>query len=210
MNRCIMFDLDGTLIDSRADIVAAVNATRRLFGMEELPFETAVSYTGDGVRKLMERTFANTDVDIDMAIPAMNKYYAEHSAVYTRPYPGVPEGLEALRQKGWFTGVVSNKPTELCHIILKELGIDKFCCEILGGNSGFPLKPAPDALFYLMDKFGAAKEDSWFCGDNHTDMNAAKNAGIHSVFAAYGFGELSDSVYDVKIENFSDLLKVLE
>ncbi len=209
MNRCIMFDLDGTLIDSREDIADAVNATRIAFGLEKLPFETVLSYTGNGVRDLMEKTFRNADVNIDEAIRTMNSYYAEHATVKTKPYPGVIEGLKTLSEKGWFIGVISNKPTELCEIILRDLGIGQYCNAILGGNSGFPLKPAPDSVLHLLEKSGASKENSWFCGDNNTDMNVARNAGIKSVFAAYGFGVIGTSTYDIKIEKFSELIPCL-
>ena len=205
MNRCIIFDLDGTLIDSRADIANAINRTRVLFGFPMLPQEQIVSFTGDGVRKLIERSFSGTDIDIDAGITAMNRYYAERPAVCTTLYPGVRDGLQTLHDTGWKLGLVSNKPSELCRIIFRHFQLEELFCEIIGGSSGFPLKPAPEAMLHIVQKTNSSLQDSWVCGDNHTDMNAAKNAGMHGAFAAYGFGTLGEAKYDLKINSFSEL-----
>ena len=101
---------------------------------------------------------------------------------------------------------VSNKPTELCRMIFRHFGLDAFFCEIIGGSSGFPLKPAPEALFHILKESGSDASLSWFCGDNHTDMNAARNGGMRSAYAAYGFGTLGDAEYDLKLNCFSELV----
>ena len=189
-NRCVIFDLDGTLIDSREDIANAVNATRRDFNLPPLSLETVVSYVGDGVRKLIYRSFAGTDADLEEAIRVMGRHYAEHAVVKTTLYPGVADGIRVLSENGWKLGLVSNKPTELCRMIFRHFGLDAFFCEIIGGSSGFPLKPAPEALFHILKESGSDASLSWFCGDNHTDMNAARNGGMRSAYAAYGFGTL--------------------
>ena len=95
-----------------------------------------------------------------------------------------------MSENGWKLGLVSNKPTELCRMIFRHFGLDAFFCEIIGGSSGFPLKPAPEALFHILKESGSDASLSWFCGDNHTDMNAARNGGMRSAYAAYGFGTL--------------------
>ena len=108
MNRCVIFDLDGTLIDSRADIANAVNMTRRDFHLPEHSLETVVSYVGDGVRKLIFRAFAGTGVDMEEAIRTMNRHYADNAVVKTTLYPGVAQGLEELYAHGWKLALVSN------------------------------------------------------------------------------------------------------
>lgn len=205
-NRCVIFDLDGTLIDSREDIANAVNATRRDFNLSPLSLETVVSYVGDGVRKLILRSFAGTDADLEEAIRVMGRHYAEHAVVKTTLYPGVADGIRVLSENGWKLGLVSNKPTELCRMIFRHFGLDAFFCEIIGGSSGFPLKPAPEALFHILTESGSDASLSWFCGDNHTDMNAARNGGMKSAYAAYGFGTLGDAEYDLKLNCFSELV----
>ena len=209
MNRCVIFDLDGTLIDSRADIANAVNMTRRDFHLPEHSLETVVSYVGDGVRKLIFRAFAGTGVDMEEAIRTMNRHYAENAVVKTTLYPGVAQGLEELYAHGWKLALVSNKPTELCRIIFRHFRLEPLFAEIVGGSSGFPLKPAPDALNHILRTTDSDPAQSWVCGDNHTDLDAAKNAGMKSVFASYGFGTLGNSVYDRTIHSFSGLTELL-
>lgn len=209
MNRCIIFDLDGTLIDSREDIAAAVNATRSDFHLPPHSLDHVVSFVGDGVRKLIQRAFAGEAVDEEKAIQAMNRHYAEHAVVRTRLYPGVAEGIRKLHAAGWNIALVSNKPTEICHLIFRHFGLDSYFCEVIGGSSGFPLKPAPEAVLHILRKTGSDPSESWICGDNHTDMNAAKNAGLKGAFAAYGFGTLGGAAYDLKINRFPELVEHL-
>ena len=209
MNRCVIFDLDGTLIDSRADIANAVNETRRDFHLPPLSQQTVVSYVGDGVRKLITRAFADTGTDVEAAIRAMGVHYAANAVVETTLYPGVAEGIRKLYSGGWKLGLVSNKPTELCRIIFRHFKLEPFFAEIIGGSSGFPLKPAPDALLHILERTGSSAAHSWVCGDNHTDLDAAKNAGMKSVFATYGFGTLGDAAYDRSIHSFSELADIL-
>ena len=209
MNRCIIFDLDGTLIDSRADIANAVNMTRHDFQLPPLPLATVVSYVGDGVRKLIFRSFADTSVDMEAAIRAMGTHYAENAVVKTTLYSGVAQGLEKLHAHGWKLALVSNKPTELCRIIFRHFKLEPLFAEIIGGSSGFPLKPEPDALNHILHATGSDAAQSWVCGDNHTDLDAAKNAGMKSIFAAYGFGTQGNAVYDRIIHSFPELTDLL-
>ena len=209
MNRCVIFDLDGTLIDSRADIANAVNMTRRDFQLPPLPLETVVSYVGDGVRKLILRAFADTGADMEAAIQAMGIHYRENAVVKTTLYPGVAQGLEELYAHGWKLALVSNKPTELCRIIFRHFKLEPLFAEIIGGSSGFPLKPAPDALNHILHATDSDPAQSWVCGDNHTDLDAAKNAGMKSAFASYGFGTQDHAVYDKIIHSFSELTDLL-
>ncbi|OQA80881.1 MAG: Phosphoglycolate phosphatase [Lentisphaerae bacterium ADurb.Bin242] len=201
-NVCVVFDLDGTLADTVADIANSVNLTRREYGLDPLPLSQVVSYTGDGARKLLERSFADHPIDLDEGVGRMVRHYYENPVVATKLYPGVREGLATLKKAGWKLAVVTNKPGEVARLILRHLGVEHFLNDVIGGSDGFPLKPDPATLLHLLEKYKADPARSWVLGDNHTDIHAAANAGMKSAFAAWGFGFLDGAVCDVRVESF--------
>lgn len=205
-NRLVMFDLDGTLIDSVGGIAKSVNVTREQFGFPALPEETVAAYTGDGAKKLLERSFADVELpcSIDEAVARMVENYAANPVWHTTLYPGVKEGLMRLHQHGILLAVVSNKPQLVGNKILEALEVLPLFCENLGGGSGFPLKPAPDTLLHLMKKYSVPQGNAWFVGDNHTDLHAAANAGIRSVFCRYGFGNKADAQSTWEVDSFAE------
>ena len=210
MNKLVMFDLDGTLIDSVGGIVNSVNETRKKYGYAPLPAEKVASYTGDGARILLERCFAGEELPCPMndLVKNMVDIYAAAPLVNTHLYPDVKESLDALKKAGYLLAVISNKPQQVSEKILAGLEIRQFFCENIGGGS-FPLKPAPDALLYLMGKYNIPKENAWMVGDNHTDINAAAAAGICSIFCRFGFGLQADTVPNYMINSFAELLSLL-
>ncbi len=197
------FDLDGTLADTILDIANSVNLTRRDYGLEPLAAELVVSYVGDGARKLLERAFADHPINVDEGLEHMIRHYYEHPVVDTALYPGVAEGLAALKNAGWKLAVVTNKPGIVAREILRRLGVAGFLDEIIGGNDGYPLKPDPAVLLFLMGKYHAVPEKSWMLGDNHTDMNSAVNAGMNGAFAAWGFGSMGNAAAALKVDSFA-------
>lgn len=207
----MVFDLDGTLIDSVGGIAESVNRTRADFGFAPLPRKIIESFTGDGVKKLLERSFA----DVSMPVPvneilAVNvKHYADDPVYDTELYPGVKEGLAKLCSLGWVCCVVSNKPQEVGTKILRHFGIDEYIAAHIGGEAGFPLKPAPDAMIHLLEKYHALPADSWVIGDNHTDMNFAANAGVRAIFCRYGFGFKADSKSSFEVDDFAEAVRIL-
>ena len=210
MKKLVMFDLDGTLIDSVGGIANSVNETRKKYGFAPLPEKVIESYTGDGARLLLERSFAGEELpcSVEEAVKTMVGIYAANPLVNTGLYPQVAEGLRKLKDAGYLLAVVSNKPGEVSDRILAGLGIRDLFCENIGGGA-FPLKPAPDALLYLMEKYGVAKENAWMAGDNHTDINAAQAAGIRSIFCRYGFGVLNDAVPGFSVDTFGKLTELI-
>ena len=208
-NECVVFDLDGTLADTVADIAYSVNLTRREYGLDPLPISLVISYTGDGARKLLERSFTDHPIDLDEGVGRMVRHYYENPVVSTKLYPGVRDGLAALKKAGWKQAVVTNKPGKVARVILRHLGVESLLDDIVGGNDGFPLKPDPATLLHLLDKYAADPAHSWVLGDNHTDMNAAAGAGMKSAFAAWGFGFLDTSVCDVRVESFDHFTHLL-
>ena len=209
MKKIIMFDLDGTLVDSVGGIANSVNVTRQQYGFAPLPEKVIESYTGDGAKKLLERSFADVTLpcSVDEAVAKMVANYAADPLYNTRLYPGVAEGLKELAGAGYLLAVVSNKPQTVGEKILSGLDVMPLLCDNIGGGR-FPLKPAPDAFLYLLDKYGIARENAWIAGDNHTDINSANAAGIRSIFCQYGFGVLDDAVPTFRAADFAELVKI--
>ena len=189
MNRVVAFDMDGTLIDSAADIGAAANRMRASFGLKPLPRGAVVRMVGNGARVLVARATADAPgLDQDEAFRRYRHEYDTHLIDETRLYPGVLDGLEAMRSAGFRLAVFTNKPYKSTLHILKGLGIDAFFPVVVGADSGFPLKPAPDALFHILEATGTVAAGSWMVGDNWTDIDSGHAAGFRTVHCAYGYG----------------------
>ena len=189
MNAVVAFDMDGTLIDSAGDIGAAINRMRVSFGLKELPRESVVRMVGNGARVLVARALADTPgMDLDEAFRRYRYEYDTHLIDETRLYPGVPEGLEALKSAGFHLAVFTNKPYKSTLFILKGLGIDAFFPVVVGADSGFPLKPEPDALHHILKETAAEAAGSWMVGDNWTDIDSGHAAGFRTAYCAWGYG----------------------
>lgn len=185
MRGLAIFDLDGTLVDSRHDLADAGNAARAAIGLPPLPLAAVVAMIGDGAARLIERlTPDRPAADRDAAMAAFRRDYAGRLTARTRPYPGIPEALAGLRAGGWRLGVATNKPAEFARPILDGLGLP---CDALRGGEGSK-KPDPAMLLDLMRACGAAPAATWMIGDHRTDLLAAQRAGVRSVHCAWGFG----------------------
>ena len=202
----LIFDLDGTLIDSRADLAAGINHVRMLHGHEPLTVETVASYVGDGVRKLVERALADTNLEFEPWRMSYNKYYNAHLAVHTTLYEGVAEGIPRLTTAGHRLALLTNKPGDACRAILKHFLIDGYFDTVIGGGDIDALKPAPDGILQCMEAAGADAENTWMLGDHCTDLAAAENAGTKNAFMRYGFGTDSGYKPDVYFASFSELV----
>lgn len=200
----IVFDLDGTLIDSRRDLAWSINAMRASFGLPELSEETVVSFIGNGARTLVERSLAGYRVDVDEAFRRYRRCYAGHLAVFTRLYPGVDAGLKTLHDNGDKLAVGTNKSEDSTLEILERIGIRELFDGVCGGDAGVPLKPAPDSLLAFKARFGS--EECWMFGDNYTDLEAGRRAGFFRVFAGYGFGNAREEIPDLTVDSFAELV----
>ena len=185
----VIFDLDGTLIDSRADLAAGINHMRANFGLAPLAVETIGSYVGDGVRKLVERSLQGADVDLEEALEMNLEYCFSHLVVHTTLYPGVEEGLRRLSQAGHKLALLSNKQGTSCRAIMRHFGLDGLFRAIVGGGDVANLKPEPDGVFQCLEGSGMDCSNTWMVGDHYTDLAVAQNAGVKSAFVRYGFGE---------------------
>jgi len=185
--RAVVFDLDGTLIDSLPDIATAVNRVLGWRGLLPLPAREIEGMIGDGAKVLLDRALAARGVVAGAAdMDVFMDWYTEHGADETRPYPGVVEALAALRRAGHRLGVCTNKPAAAAREILASLGLDAFFDAVTGGDSTPYRKPDPRHLAATLAALGA--QEAVMVGDHFNDMAAAKGCGIPGIFAAWGYG----------------------
>ncbi|MBN2703535.1 MAG: HAD-IA family hydrolase [Pontiellaceae bacterium] len=201
----LIFDLDGTLIDSRADLAEGINHMRAHYGLDPLPVEVIGGYVGDGVRKLVERSLQDPDVDLDEALEINEQYYRENLTVHTTLYPGVAEGLQRLKNAGHQLAVLTNKPGDPSREILKHFALDHLFAAIIGGGDIAQLKPEPEGIFRCAELAGVPLERVWMVGDHYTDLSVARNAGVKSAFVCYGFGEERGFKPDHYFASFAEL-----
>ena len=203
--RLLMFDLDGTLIDSRLDICTAVNLLRANYDLPPLSIETVTRYVGDGIDKLVERSLRGYPVNIEKATRECAEYYRRHLHDETTLYPGVLDGLQRLRMAGYLLALISNKPAAACREIVRHFKIAMLFAIVLGGGDTKHLKPHPEPLLATMSKLRAGPENSWMIGDHKTDLEAARRAGIRSGFIKYGMGEPGGELATRIFESFEDM-----
>lgn len=188
----IIWDLDGTLVDSREDLAAAGNIARAALGCGPLPVTTVASYVGDGVQKLLERLLPGaTAAELAHAHTAFAAHYAVHCADRTRTYPGISEVLQALATAGCRQAVVTNKPEEYSRRILATLRIDRHFSAVIGGDRW--KKPAPEGVLEALRLLDASKDQAVMVGDHHTDLLAASAAGVSAIWCAWGLGHAGEA-----------------
>jgi phosphoglycolate phosphatase len=209
----LIFDLDGTLIDSRLDLATAVNATRRHMGMEALANERVYSYVGNGAPVLIRRAMGEqaTEGELQEALEFFLEFYREHDLDHTVLYPGVKESLDRFRDAGKRMAVLTNKPVRMSRHIVEGLGVGAHFFQVYGGNSFEFKKPNPIGVQALIKEAGAARESSMMVGDSSVDVHTARNAGIQCCGVTYGFQPetLADPVPDVlfdRMQDFADWL----
>ncbi|HVT93600.1 MAG TPA: HAD-IA family hydrolase [Bryobacteraceae bacterium] len=185
----LIFDLDGTLIDSKRDLANAVNAMMVHMGRERLPAETVYSYVGSGAPVLMRRALGTetSDADVARALDYFLEYYREHMLDFTHLYPGVVEALERFRAQKATMAVLTNKPVGCSRGILEGLGVSEYFFQVYGGNSFGTKKPEPTGAGKLIEESGLPRESAWMVGDSAVDILTARNAGIGAVGVTYGF-----------------------
>ncbi len=188
--RLAVFDLDGTLIDSRKDLVTSVNAALGQFGLPPQHEERIASYIGDGAAMLVQRALASDGADpglLPAALEAFLAYYREHKLDHTRLYDGVLEELARLQEHtSWQMAVLTNKPVHPSVQICEALGLQPFFFSVYGGNSFATKKPDPEGLFKLMAEAGAAPEETVMIGDSEVDIRTARAAGAWSLGCRFG------------------------
>jgi phosphoglycolate phosphatase len=184
----VVFDLDGTLVDSREDLVAAVQHMLRRLGATPLPSETVVGYVGEGARRLVEQSLGGADeARVDEGLAVFRAYYAEHLLDRTLAYPEIPATLERLAAAGCRISVLTNKPEAMSRALLHGLGLlDRFAA-LIGGDTLATRKPDPQGLLHLAAQAGVAPERALLVGDSQIDVAAARAAGVAFCGALWGF-----------------------
>src|SRR5438874_5980247 len=205
--KLVIFDLDGTLIDSRLDLVHSVNAMLRHFGRPELPGDVVASYVGDGAPMLVRRALGDPDDEkfFRKGLEFFLGYYREHKLDYTHVYPGIPEALQQIRSNGATRkmAVLSNKPVNPSRAIVDALGLADFFVKVYGGNSFETKKPDPLGVETLLRETGTARENAMIVGDSSVDVLTGRNAGIATCGVTYGFAPhtLCEAPPDLVIES---------
>lgn len=192
--RLVIFDLDGTLIDSLEDLGAAVN---HALSLRNLPLHTRGEYrrmVGHGVRNLVEKALEASvgpgpfpSEEVDAALADFKEYYSAHIDVHTRPYPGIPELLADLQAAGVRLAVASNKFQEGTERLIRSLFHDIQFVAILGNRPGYPLKPAPEIVQEVLRKADIGPSDAVMVGDSPTDMRTAANGGVEGLAVTWGY-----------------------
>ena len=205
----LVFDLDGTLVDSTLDLANSVNATRVHLKLDPLPIPLVASYVGNGAPVLIRKAMGAdaSDEQIDYALTYFMSWYRDHMLEHTRPYPGVMEGLELCRQEGRKMAVLTNKPERFSKTLLAGLGMDKYFFQVYGGNSFPEKKPNPFGLHKLMEEAGATPDHTWMVGDSSVDVLTARNAGVRCAGVTYGIQPESLETYppDLLLDSLAGL-----
>jgi phosphoglycolate phosphatase len=214
--RLVVFDLDGTLIDSARDLIGAVNATRVALGMPMLDDPTVMDFIGHGARELVRHAIENggqgtslSTPELDRAVVIFREYYSAHLLDHTKPYPGVVEALDGLRDRA--LAVLTNKPLRFTLPILQGLQLAGRFRRIYGEDSFSTKKPDPAGLTALLREFGAAPHEAILVGDSETDVLTARNAGTWVCGVAYGLSShsLAECPPDLLVDTLTDLLPAL-
>jgi len=193
--KLLVFDLDGTLIDSQQDLAESANRMLASYGAVALPAPAIAAMVGEGAKILVERALAAGGLDPaePEALSRFLAFYDQQLLVHTRPYPGVIEALEAVSPLAP-VAVLTNKPERPTRRLLEALGLDQSVRWALGGDSGFARKPDPAGLQSLIEAAGAQPRTTLLVGDSMVDAETARRAGTHLCVARYGFGGLRGPV----------------
>lgn len=209
MAKLAVFDLDGTLADSLRDLADSMNHMRGVFGLPPLDIDAARACIGGGIRRLVALALDKADCEREKGVALMKSYYGEHLTDHTRLFPGMKEVLEQLRASGVILALVSNKDSRESRTILDRNGVLGYFSDLIGGDSGYALKPAPEALTVLRRKYGFSPEECWMVGDHYTDMEAGRRAGFRRIFCAWGFGELRGEEPEFTVDSCAGIADIL-
>ncbi len=211
----LLFDLDGTLVDTVADIAFAANAALSETGRPEVPTDTVRTFVGDGARELMARCIAHVGegqsgaaAEIDLATSRFREIYSADPCRLARPYPGVVTGLGSLGERSRLA-VVTNKPLEIAMALLESLGLASAFELVVGERGVGRSKPDPAPLTFALQALGGRSGRAWMVGDGLQDLRAGRAAGIRVAAALWGFvaeGELRALAPDLVVASFGDLV----
>ena len=206
----LVFDLDGTLFETREDLAASVNYSLRKMGLKELPLETVVQFVGDGAAKLIQRSLGGEATESLCAegLRIFLNHYSRNCTKLTEPYPGVAELIPGLPQS---LAVLTNKPEGPTQSILEVSGLGAYFKIIIGGDTAHGRKPDPSGMLSIMSELSVEPERTLLVGDTSVDVETARNAGCDCAGVKYGFrpGDFIKTPPDYLLEEFPGLLKVI-
>lgn len=215
MKKLVIFDLDGTLLNTIADLAAATNQALQHYGYPTHEVEAYRFFVGNGINKLFERALPETERTEENILKIRSRfvpYYDTHNADLSRPYPGIPELLRTLQQKGIKIAVASNKYQAATRKLIAHYFPEINFVEVLGQREGIPAKPDPCIVHDIIAKAGVKQEEALYVGDSNVDMQTAHNAGVTAVGVAWGFRPRTEleALHPAHIiENAKELLSFL-
>ncbi len=202
----LIFDLDGTLVNTLEDIASSVNFTLQKLGRPVVPLDSVRQFVGDGIEMLMRRALNGRDEFLSDAVGIYKVHHSRNLLVSSRLYPSVTGVLEHFRSIPM--AVISNKTSEFVRPLLDSLKISRYFRTVIGADRGLPLKPAPDAVLKILSDIGVPLDRTVMVGDGATDIRAGKAAGVMTCAVTYGFrseDELKKAGPDFVIHEFSEL-----
>lgn len=212
MKKLILYDLDGTLADTRRDIINGVRYALETLKGPDLTDEEIKDCVGTGLHALIKQVFRTEDEKLaDRGAKLYREHYKKHMLDHTRLYDGAREFLEHFADRK--QAVITNKPNPFSSQILEALGVAHFFIAILAGDNGLPFKPDPAAIHHLMEGTDAKEEEVLFVGDSPVDIQAARNAGVEIVTLSHGFASettLREAKPDHIVHDFNELLRLAQ
>ncbi|MCR4762046.1 MAG: HAD family hydrolase [Lachnospiraceae bacterium] len=211
--KAVVFDMDGTILDTLEDIRSSVNHALREHGLPERSSAEVRSFLGSGMVYLIHKAVPEgTDPETEASVLSSHKaYYSLHCAEQTRPYPGIRELLASLRDAGILTAVVSNKSDENVQALVRDY-FDGLFTIAVGARDGVPRKPSPELVEIALSELGVSKEDAVYIGDSDIDVATARNAGLSMITVLWGFRDkpqLIEAGADRFAESTEDVKRLL-
>ncbi len=194
LNKLAIFDLDGTIIDSLPDIIDCVNETLEKFGHAKREYADIRKFIGNGARVLVEKSIgeALSEEELLKRLNYYNNLYTNSGSPKTKVYDGMKEIISKLKERGYYTAVITNKPQMTTDNVMENYFSDISFDAVIGQKEGVKRKPDPTSTLYLLDKFNVPKENAFFIGDGETDCLTAKNAGVKSISVLWGYRDRKD------------------
>lgn len=214
MIKLVIFDLDGTLLNSLADLADSCNFLLRKYGFPEHPLDSYRYFVGDGIRKLVERVLPEDRRQkdfIEQFFQEMVAYYDLHKADKTVPYPGIVEAMEAMQRQGIMLGVASNKVNKAMMPLMEHYFPTINFTAVLGQREGIPVKPHPQIVFDILKTADVKPEEALYVGDTGVDMDTAHGAGLKAVGVLWGYRdrqELTEHGAEYIIAQPTELVKL--
>lgn len=207
MKKLLIYDLDGTLVDTREDIVRSVLYMQSEMNVPQMSHEEIKAHVGRGLYPLMSGTLGTTDKKtLEKGGKIYRAYYSRHMLDHSVLYPGCKEFLEEYKDRK--QAVVTNKPNPFSQEMLEHLGVADYFIKIVAGDDEHPQKPDPSAVLHMLEKNGLKKEEALFIGDSLIDLETARNSGIQAAIISHGFGrkdELESAAPDLLVPDFARL-----